>query len=309
MAVQGLGLFLVSTGLACNGFLGNISTYIGPPARPTFFAHHLENLNSASPQQTLCNWRLIKQLNPLLFTNGQIMYDRRTISWACDLGQTGWITSTLQHIAQSNYDMLLLPRDLSYADSNQPLWDSFGRVVESQASQRPWMVTQGNHEIETNSAHSEPFTAYSARWRMPFEESGSNSNLYYSFDVAGVHVIMLGSYTDFDSYSAQYNWLEADLSKIDRNNSPWTCVYNGKADNCGPVHITIGIGGNREGLATKYQNPQPAISLFREVSFGHGQFEVVNATQALWTWHRNQDDSAVVSDSVWLTSLSSNPAC
>jgi hypothetical protein len=31
-----------------------------------------------------------------------------------DLGQTGWTNSTLQHIAKSNYDMLLLPGDLSY---------------------------------------------------------------------------------------------------------------------------------------------------------------------------------------------------
>lgn len=30
-----------------------------------------------------------------------------------------------------------------------------------------------------------------------------------------------------------------------------TRVYKDKADNCGPVHITIGDGGNREGLATK----------------------------------------------------------
>lgn len=31
-----------------------------------------------------------------------------------------------------------------------------------------------------------------------------------------------------------------------------TRVYDGKANKCGPVHITIGDGGNREGLATKY---------------------------------------------------------
>lgn len=28
-------------------------------------------------------------------------------------------------------------------------------------------------------------------------------------------------------------------------------VNNGKSDPCGPVHITIGDGGNREGLARK----------------------------------------------------------
>ncbi|KAL3532076.1 hypothetical protein ACH5RR_005597 [Cinchona calisaya] len=223
---------------------------------------------------------------------------------AGDLGQTDWTSSTLEHIAKSNYDVLLLPGDLSYADTNQPSWDSFGRLVEPLASKRPWMVTQGNHEIEKIPLiHSQPFTAYNARWYMPFEQSGSDSNLYYSFEVAGVHVIMLGSYTDFDPTSAQYKWLQKDLKKVDRSRTPWlvvlvhapwynsntahqgeaesvnmkedmedmlyqarvdvvfaghvhayerfTRVYNEEANKCGPVHITIGDGGNREGLASK----------------------------------------------------------
>jgi hypothetical protein len=28
-------------------------------------------------------------------------------------------------------------------------------------------------------------------------------------------------------------------------------VYNGNLDDCGIVHITVGVGGNREGLAQK----------------------------------------------------------
>ncbi|TKY62000.1 purple acid phosphatase 20 [Spatholobus suberectus] len=279
-----------------------------------------------------------------------------------DLGQTDWSRSTLEHVGKSNYDMLLLPGDISYADLNQSLWDSFGRLVEPFASQRPWMVTQGNHEIETiPMIHETPFTAYNARWRMPFEESASYSNLYYSFDVAGIHVIMLGSYTDFDPTSPQYKWLQGDLRKVNRGKTPWvvvlvhapwynsntahqgepesvqmkatmedllyqarvdavfaghvhayerfTRVYKDKANNCAPVHITIGDGGNHEGLATKYIDPKPAVSLFREASFGHGTFEVVNASHALWTWHKNDNDEAVVSDSIWLTSFSSNPSC
>lgn len=88
-----------------------------------------------------------------------------------------------------------------------------------------------------------------------------------------------------------------------------TRVSNNSPDDCGPVHITIGDGGNKEGLDTKYVDPDPKISLFREASFGHGMFEVVNATHALWSWHRNDDDEPVVADQVWLNSLSSNPTC
>lgn len=126
-----------------------------------------------------------------------------------DLGQTGWTKSTLKYVQQVNYDVFLSPGDLSYADARQPLWDSFGRLVEPLASARPWMVTQGNHEIEKIPILvRKPFRAYNARWKMPYQESGSASNLYYSFEVAGEHILMLGSYTDFGTDSDQYKWLQ-----------------------------------------------------------------------------------------------------
>jgi acid phosphatase type 7 len=84
------------------------------------------------------------------------------------LGQTGWTKSTLQHIAAADYDMLLLPGDLSYADYIQTRWDSYGRLVQQLASARPWMVTLGNHEVERLPVvEPRPFKAYNTRWRMP----------------------------------------------------------------------------------------------------------------------------------------------
>ena len=51
-------------------------------------------------------------------------------------------------------------------------------------------------------------------------------------------------------------------------------VYQGEVTGCAPTYINIGDGGNREGLAGTYINPQPAWSAFREPSFGHGHLEV-----------------------------------
>lgn len=279
-----------------------------------------------------------------------------TFAVAGDLGQTGWTKSTLDHIDQCKYDMHLLPGDLSYADYMQHRWDSFGELVQPLASARPWMVTEGNHEKENIPLLKDGFQSYNARWKMPFEESGSSSNLYYSFDVAGVHVLMLGSYTDYDEYSDQYGWLKADLAKVDRKKTPWLLalfhvpwynsnvahqgegdgmmssmepllnaagvdivlsghvhayerskrVFSGKSDRCGAVHITIGDGGNYEGLARRYKNPQPEWSEFREASFGHGELQIVNSSHAFWTWHRNDDDEPIKSDEVWITSLASS---
>lgn len=283
-----------------------------------------------------------------------------TFAIAGDLGQTEWTSSTLSHIQQSNYDVLILPGDLPYADYYQPLWDYFARLVEPLASSRPWMVTQGNHEVERIPLLVEPFRAYNIRWQMPYKESGSNSNLYYSFEAAGAHVLMLGSYANVDKDSDQYKWLLMDLAKVNRSRTPWLVavihapwynsnskhqadgeemrksmefilkearvdvvfaghvhayertarVFNLKADDCGLYHITIGDGGNREGLARTFLDPKPDWSIYREASFGHGILQLLNSTHAHWVWHRNQDNYAVVGDELWLTkTLESSPLC
>ncbi|MCL7041502.1 hypothetical protein MKW94_022528 [Papaver nudicaule] len=101
-------------------------------------------------------------------------------------------------------------------------------------------------------------------------------------------------------------------------------VYNYTLDPCGPVYINVGDGGNIEKVDVEHADDpgkcpapgdnmpefggvchlnissgpgkgqfcwdkQPEWSAFRESSFGHGILEVLNATNALWTWHRNQD--------------------
>ncbi|KAL0311026.1 UNVERIFIED_CONTAM: Purple acid phosphatase 18 [Sesamum angustifolium] len=288
----------------------------------------------------------------MLYSSGKI-HHVVIVHWKMIPRQTGWTKSTLDHIDQCKYDVHMLPGDLSYADYIQRRWDTFGELVQPLASARPWMVTQGNHEKEHIPLLEDSFVSYNSRWKMPYEESASSSNLYYSFEVTGVHVIMLGSYTDYDEYSDQYAWLKADLSKVDRKRTPWLIVlfhvpwynsneahqgegddmkttmepllyaagvdivfaghvhayerssrvYNGKSDPCGAVHITIGDGGNREGLARKYKEPKPEWSVFREASFGHGELKIVNSTHAFWSWHRNDDDEPVRSDQFWITSL------
>ncbi|CAN6270300.1 unnamed protein product [Urochloa humidicola] len=285
-----------------------------------------------------------------------------------DLGQTEWTASTLAHVGKADHDMVLVPGDLSYADTQQPLWDTFGRFVQRHASRRPWMATEGNHEVEAAPlppvpGSPPPFAAYGARWPAPHEECGSPSNLYYSFQAAGgaVHVAMLGSYAPFGATSEQYRWLARDLAGVDRRATPWvlvllhapwyntnaahqgeggamreamerllfdarvdvvfaghvhayerfTRVYNNEANPCGPVYITIGDGGNREGLAFDFEKNHKLapLSVMREASFGHGRLRVVNATTAHWAWHRNDDAVSVVRDELWLESLAANAAC
>ncbi|XP_076897541.1 purple acid phosphatase 2-like [Bidens hawaiensis] len=79
-------------------------------------------------------------------------------------------------------------------------------------------------------------------------------------------------------------------------------IVNGECtpvhDQSAPVYITIGDGGNTEGLANNMTEPQPKYSAYREASFGHATLEIKNRTHTFYSWHRNSDGYAERSDSV-----------
>eukprot|EP00250_Pteridium_aquilinum_P009915 c19024_g1_i1 orf=45-1793(+) len=319
------------------------------------------------------------------------------IAMVGDLGLTYNSTSTFDHIVSNKPSLLLMIGDLSYAnqyitlgtkgascyscefpdapirETYQPHWDAWGRFMEPLTSTVPMMVIEGNHEIEPQ-AENVTFASYKARFAVPQQESGSGSNLYYSFDAGGIHFIMLGGYVDYNRTGEQYLWLKGDLEKVNREVTPWLIaawhppwynsytshyrevecmrlemedllyeygvdavfsghvhayercnrVYRYELNPCGPVYITVGDGGNIEQVDVAHADDygqcpspednipefggicpfnfttgpasgkycwdtQPDWSALRDSSFGHGILEVLNATHALWTWHRNQD--------------------
>lgn len=64
-----------------------------------------------------------------------------------------------------------------------------------------------------------------------------------------------------------------------------------------------------QGLAGDYVSPSPSWSAEREASYGHGTLDVVNATHAVWTWHRNQDNVLMSRPGVVLTRGVKGKAC
>ncbi|VAH75604.1 unnamed protein product [Triticum turgidum subsp. durum] len=161
-----------------------------------------------------------------------------------DLGLTYNTTSTVEHMASNQPDLVLLLGDVSYAnlyltngtgtdcyscsfakstpihETYQPRWDYWGRYMEPVTSSTPMMVVEGNHEIEQQIGN-KTFAAYSARFAFPSMESESFSPFYYSFDAGGIHFIMLAAYADYSKSGEQYRWLEKDLAKVDRSVTPW----------------------------------------------------------------------------------------
>ena len=150
-------------------------------------------------------------------------------------------------------DSQLLHHKLSH-DIFASRWDSFGRLIQSSAARIPWQVIEGNHEQEVVKGEL-GFLAYEKRFHTPSVFSESNTNLYYSYEVAGLHVIMLGCYVDFSRKSEQYQWLEKDLAKVDRSRTPWLIVgmhapwYNSNVAHQGEME---GMRSTMESLLYQY---------------------------------------------------------
>mmetsp|Transcript_41045 Transcript_41045/g.103427 ORF Transcript_41045/g.103427 Transcript_41045/m.103427 type:complete len:119 (-) Transcript_41045:388-744(-) len=65
---------------------------------------------------------------------------------------------------------------------------------------------------------------------MPGNSSGSNSNMYYSFDYGIVHFVAINTETIVDEGNVnpdQIHWLEEDLLKANQNRdkTPWIVAY------------------------------------------------------------------------------------
>ncbi|KAJ8772623.1 hypothetical protein K2173_027800 [Erythroxylum novogranatense] len=286
-----------------------------------------------------------------------------------DLGQTHDSNRTLTHYESSPVkgQTLLFVGDLSYADDypyhDNRRWDTWGRFIERNAAYQPWIWTAGNHEIDFAPDLGEPipFKPYIHRYHVPYQAADSTSPLWYSIKRASASIIVMSSYSGFGKYTPQYKWLEKELLKVNRTETPWLIVLmhcplyssyihhymegetmrvmyekwfveykvdvvfsghvhayerserisniaynivNGLCtpirDQHAPVYITIGDGGNLEGLVTEMTQPQPSYSAYREASFGHGFLDIKNRTHAYFSWNRNQDGYAVEADSVWL---------
>ena len=76
-------------------------------------------------------------------------------------------------------------------------------------------------------------------------------------------------------------------------------AFNKARDPKGPVYITIGDGGNREGLASKWL-PTTPVSAFRMATYGHGELAIQHETPVHWSWQTNPDAEVKPEDDLWI---------
>jgi hypothetical protein len=112
----------------------------------------------------------------------------------------------------------------------------FLRMIEPLSASLPYMVAPGNHEAAFNFSH------YRSLFKMPQWET--SQNLYYSFDMGLVHIVVYNTEVFFwpESYGIEnmklmYEWLEDDLKKANenRNQVPWVIALGHRPMYCSSV--------------------------------------------------------------------------
>ena len=100
-----------------------------------------------------------------------------------DIGVSAQAARAVSSALAQNPDLTIIPGDLSYANGNAPVWDTWFDRMEPLAATRPLMTAPGNHDSQLESGSG----AYEARFAQPGAE------YYYSFDYANVHFLILHS--------------------------------------------------------------------------------------------------------------------
>ena len=138
--------------------------------------------------------------------------------------------------------------DLSYAMGAAHMWDEWESMMEPIVARVPLMIGVGNHEYagfyDVNPKEEQEINRqnnYSFQdMRYNFTESGGecgiptskrftmpdngNGAFWYSYDVGGVHIVMISTELHLSKNSIQYQWLKHDLEHVNRNITPFVIL-------------------------------------------------------------------------------------
>ncbi|PHT50575.1 Purple acid phosphatase 23 [Capsicum baccatum] len=136
---------------------------------------------SIPAMSTIYHFKTVPISSPKIFPNRIAIME--------DVRLTYNTTFTIRHLLGNNSDLVLLMRDVTYAnlyltngigsdcyccsffdtpmhETHQPRWDYWGRYIQSLVSKISIMVMEGNHEIEEQAVN-RTFAAYHSRFAFP----------------------------------------------------------------------------------------------------------------------------------------------
>jgi len=160
------------------------------------------------------------------------------------------ISQLISRTNNNDFDIFLHMGDISYANDHhteyEETWNQWFTSMEPITSIIPYMVAPGNHEAVCKAIgcfqQTSNFTTYEYKFLMPGRESGTNTNMFYSFDYGPVHFVAIDTESDYpgapvlestfpptadETEYFQINWLHRDLTKAvaNRNNVPWIVAF------------------------------------------------------------------------------------
>jgi len=172
-------------------------------------------------------------------TKSEFLADKVTFVALADAGTRGDVFHVIDAMRKDpSFSMVIHAGDLSYAQTDD-VWDLFGDIIEPVSATRPYMVIPGNWDIKPFAAQ-----AFVSRYQMPLvyptpeivleqKADGTGSlepktfyNYYYSINYTHTYIIMMSSYDPYNKDTKQYNWLESELIKANkqRHLTPWIVV-------------------------------------------------------------------------------------
>ena len=91
------------------------------------------------------------------------------------------------------YEWVMLGGDISYAEGDDPVWQTYLRMIEPLAARTPFVMGYGNHELVPRDSGGENGTATNVRFGSP-NTTNSGSPYWFSWVYKTARFIMLSTF-------------------------------------------------------------------------------------------------------------------
>ncbi|XP_032237030.1 acid phosphatase type 7 [Nematostella vectensis] len=156
-----------------------------------------------------------------------------------DMGYSNAVSlpQLVQEARDGHFQAVIHVGDLAYDfyQKDADTGDNFMNAIQPVATLVPYMALPGNHEHRFNFSHYK--NRFSNMKLGPGATSGSDTSLWYSFNVGLIHFVAFDTevfnyFSDVGQIQRQLNWLEADLAKANTNRDkrPWIVSLAHKID-------------------------------------------------------------------------------